>query len=277
MVPVVSTTPLAVAAGLPPGRGRYAAVWASYMWLFKAAWEIPYDHPDKLRKRLRVRYPIRFDSAIGGGVPPTVRLQRALREPSRVNLLDKVLTGAYYGLFLAPHVVLAWLLLRHEEHFARAAGRLAAGYHLTTVVYWLVPTAPPWWASEREGEMQGAVTHVTQRVGAAVRAKLGWREADQGDSVEEEYPPAGNPWGSMPSDHFLAAALTARSMAAASPVAAAVAWPLVGLAGVTLVYLGEHYVIDLIAGIALAEAVWRAEPAVAPLVRVSVAAALRGL
>jgi hypothetical protein len=34
----------------------------------------------------------------------------------------------------------------------------------------------------------------------------------------------------------------------------------------TVVYLGEHYVVDVIAGLALAEAVWPAEPAMLPLV-----------
>lgn len=276
MVPVVSTAPLAVGAALPRGKGQYAAIWATYMWLFKVAWEIPYDRPEKLRPRLRVRWPIRVDSAIGGGMPPTVRLQRALRDPSRLNLLDNALTGVFYGLFLAPHLALLWLLLRHEEHFPRAAGRLSAVYHLTTVGYWFFPEAPPWWASEEEGEMHGEVTHVTREVGSALRAKVGWREGSQGGSVEEEYPPGGNPWGSMPSDHFAAVAITARSMAAFGPAAGALAWATAGLAGFSLVYLGEHYVVDLIAGLALAEGVWRAEPALRPLVR-GVTAALRGL
>jgi hypothetical protein len=35
---------------------------------------------------------------------------------------------------------------------------------------------------------------------------------------------------------------------------------------VALVYLGEHYVVDLAAGLALAEGIRRAAPAVAPLV-----------
>jgi len=35
---------------------------------------------------------------------------------------------------------------------------------------------------------------------------------------------------------------------------------------VALVYLGEHYVVDLAAGLALTEAIRRAAPAVGPLV-----------
>jgi membrane-associated phospholipid phosphatase len=33
------------------------------------------------------------------------------------------------------------------------------------------------------------------------------------------------------------------------------------------VYLGEHYVVDLVAGFALAEAIWRAAPRVEPVIR----------
>jgi membrane-associated phospholipid phosphatase len=47
-----------------------------------------------------------------------------------------------------------------------------------------------------------------------------------------------------------------------------VAWGCTGLLAFTVVYLGEHYVIDVIAGLALAEAVWHAEPAMLPLVHV---------
>jgi hypothetical protein len=70
MVPLVSTVPLAVAAALPRGRYQYAATWGAYVWLFKVAWEIPYDKPEKLAPRLRIDYPIRLDSRLGAGVPP---------------------------------------------------------------------------------------------------------------------------------------------------------------------------------------------------------------
>jgi membrane-associated phospholipid phosphatase len=45
-----------------------------------------------------------------------------------------------------------------------------------------------------------------------------------------------------------------------------VAWGCTGLLAFTVVYLGEHYVTDVIAGLALGEAVWHAEPAILPLV-----------
>lgn len=276
MVPVVSTVPLAVAAALPRGRQQYAATWAAYVWLFKAAWEIPYDKPEKLAPRLRIDYPVRFDSFLGAGAPPGVRLQQALREPPRVSALDVAMTGLHYVLWAAPHAALGWILLCDEERFPRAAGRLAAVYHLTTLGYWYLPTAPPWWASEQEGRMGGALQHVTRDVGLAIKARLGgdappsWSERRMADREE------GNPWGSMPSDALPAAAIMARSLGETNAAAGALAWALTAIDGFVLVYLGEHYVTDLIAGLVLVELIWRGEPLMLPAVRLGTAA-LRGL
>ncbi len=264
MVPLATTVPMAIGGALPRGRLQYAATWVAYVWLFKVAWEIPYDKPDKLRRHLHLHYPIRVDAAIGGGVPPGLRLQRALRDPSRLTALDYAMTGVYHGLWLAPHLVLGWLLLRDPERVPRMAGRLAGTYHLTTLGYWYVPTAPPWWASEREGLMNGEIQHVGREVRHAITSRLGFSQRDAADDFME----LGNPWGSMPSDVIPAAAVTARSLAQIDAAAGAVAWGCTGLLAFTVVYLGEHYVIDVVAGLALAEAVRRAEPAMLPLVRI---------
>jgi len=210
------------------------------MWTFTVTWTLPYDEPEKLRKRLRIQYPITIDSVIGLGVPPTLRLQRALRDPSRVTLLDRAVTLAY-GSWFVPHVLLAWLMLRHEQYVPRAAGRLAAAYHLTTPFYYLVPTAPPWWASEQAGLMGGEVQRVRRHVL--------------------------NPWASMPSDHVASAAITAMGLAELGPIYGAIGWTYVALASFAVVYLGEHYVIDALVGLAIAEAVHRGEATMAPVVR----------
>jgi membrane-associated phospholipid phosphatase len=256
-LPVASAAPLAVAAAMPRGRWRYVAVGATYMWVFKVSWELPYDRPEKLRKRLQVDYPVRLDSLLGGGAPPTLRLQRALRDPPRVTALDRAVT-LIYGSWFVPHLVLGWVLLRHEQFIPRAGGRLAAAYHLTTPFYWLVPTAPPWWASENEGRMEGEVERVRRHV---IRSLIGKPRK------EGEDPKGGNPWGSMPSDHIASAAITAMGLAEVGPVYGALGWSYVALASFAVVYLGEHYLVDVIAGLAVAEAVRLGEPIVNPLAR----------
>jgi membrane-associated phospholipid phosphatase len=276
MVPVVSTVPLAVAAALPRGRPQYAATWAAYVWLFKVAWEIPYDKPEKLEPRLCIDYPIRLDSLLGAGTPPGQRLQSALRKPPCVSALDIAITALHYVLWAAPHAVLAWFLVNDEQRFPRAAGRLAAGYHVSTLGYWCLPTAPPWWASEQEGRMEGQLQHITRDVTIAIKQRLFGARAPTEVERRASDRSEGNPWGSMPSDALPAAAITARTLGEISKTAGALGWALTAVDGFVLVYLGEHYVTDLIAGLVLVELIWRGEPFAAPLVR-TVTAGLRTL
>lgn len=252
---LASAAPLAVAAATPRRAWRYVAVGAVYMWAFTVTWSLPYEDPEKLRRRLRIEYPIRIDSVLGLGAPPTLRLQRALRDPSRVTALDRAVTLAYGSWFL-PHLVLAWLLFHDEQYVPRAAGRLAAAYHLTTPFYYLIPTAPPWWASEEAGMMGGEV----QRVRRHVLHELIGKPRDAEDKIE------GNPWASMPSDHVASAAITAMGLAEIGPIYGALGWSYVALAGFSVVYLGEHYLIDALVGLAIAEAIRRGEARVTPLV-----------
>jgi hypothetical protein len=119
------------------------------------AHEIPYDEPARLRARLRSRYPIMSDRLLGRGRLPTVRLQRAVRRTHRVSVLDHVLAWVHWLWFLEPYAALLYILLRHPAHFPRAARQLAAVFDLGCLIYFLVPTSPPWWSSEHgltEGE-----------------------------------------------------------------------------------------------------------------------------
>jgi membrane-associated phospholipid phosphatase len=77
----------------------------------------------------------------------------------------------------------------------------------------------------------------------------------------------GNPWGSMPSDHISSAAITAMGLSEVAPVYGAIGWTYVAAAAFAVVYLGEHYVADVIVGLLVADAVRRAEPLAAPVVR----------
>lgn len=266
-VVVATSLPFVVGAVLPRGRVQYTGVWVTYMWLFKVAWEAPYDRPEKLRRRLHVDYAPRIDRAIGGGAVPSARLQHALRDPPRLTAVDYVMTFAYHGLWLAPHAVLGWLMLTDERRAPALAGCLAGVYQLTTVGYWLLPTAPPWWAAERGGRMDGDVQRVAREVRHTVARRLRLPQLAGRTKSGEGWMEAANPWGSMPSDAVPAAAITARWLTTINPAAGAVAWTATGLLAFALVYLGEHYVLDVIVGLAVAETGWRAKPALLPLAR----------
>src|SRR5262245_30318000 len=141
--------PLAVAVLHPRSRKRDVALFAMQMWAFTMVHELPYDDPERLRSRLRARYPIVIDRAIGFGRLPNVRLQKALVRFPGVGRLDCVLTWVHWLWFLEPYIALTWILLRHPERFPRAARQLAAVFDIGCIGYFAAPTAPPWWASEQ--------------------------------------------------------------------------------------------------------------------------------
>jgi membrane-associated phospholipid phosphatase len=248
--------PLALAVLYPRSRKRDVALFAMQMWAFTMVHELPYDDPERLRGRLRARYPIAIDRMIGLGQLPNVRLQRALARLRRVATLDRFLTWVHWLWFFEPYLALTWILLRHPERFPRAARRLAAVFDLGCIAYFVVPTAPPWWASE-----QGLTDEPVRRIMIGVGEET-WRSA---------WPAmysalGGNPWAAMPSLHFATSATAAISLSEASKVEGAVGWSYALTLGFALVYLGEHYVTDLLAGAGLVAAVRRSEPLAEPAV-----------
>ncbi len=246
--------PFGLAVLRPRTKTRDAMLFGLQMWAFAVAHELPYDNPERLRRRLRIRYPIAADRVIGAGRLPNVRLQRALSRPGRATALDRLLSFAHWAWFFEPHLCLVWILARRQPQFARAARQLAAVYDLGCLVYYLVPTAPPWWASE-EGYTPEEVHRVMIEVGEEV-----W-----GDVWPTLYGTlGGNPWAAMPSLHFSSSLMAAILLAETDPVAGAVGWGYALTLGFALVYLGEHYAIDLIAGAALVALVRRGEPYLEP-------------
>src|SRR5919198_2474524 len=254
VLPLVAATPLATATALPRGRLRAAATWATQMWAYKVAFEVPFDDPERLRERLHIDYPIRADSVIGAGEPPTVRLQRRLRRPPRLSWLDRVAAVVYFTWEAEPHAALLWILCRAPERFPAAAARLGAAFYHTLGGYFVVPTVPPWWGAEYEGRMDRVVRRVVAEVGKELRGH---------PRPGVDHAVGANPWASMPSDHFGSAAMTAMLLSELSPVAGALGWGYALTLGAVLVYTGEHYVTDLAAGLLLVLGVRACSPLLA--------------
>jgi membrane-associated phospholipid phosphatase len=255
-IATVAAGPLALAVLQPRSKRRDVALYALQMWAFTVAHELPYDDPDRLRARLHTRYPIRTDRVIGGGRLPNARLQQAFERLPRVSAVNKALTWTHWLWFIEPYLALALILVRHNERFPRAARQMAAVFDLGCVIYFAAPTAPPWWASEQKltGE---EVRRIMVEVG----------EPTWGRAWERMYDAlGGNPWAAMPSLHFATSLAAALSLSEAGKVEGALGWGYAGTLGFGLVYLGEHYVTDLIAGAALVAAVRKGEPLAEPLV-----------
>jgi membrane-associated phospholipid phosphatase len=248
--------PLALAVLYPRSKKRDVALFALQMWAFTMAHEIPYDDPEGLRARLRARYPIVVDRALGGGRLPNTRLQRALSRLPRVGLIDRFLTWTHWLWFFEPHLALALILVRRNERFPTAARQMAAVFDIGCAVYFALPTAPPWWSSE-EGLTGEEVRRIMVEVG----------EETWGSAWPTMYGTlGGNPWAAMPSLHFATSLLAALSLAEAGKLEGAIGWGYAGTLGFALVYLGEHYVTDLLAGALLVTVVRRGEPLAEPLV-----------
>ena len=248
--------PLAVAVLYPRSRKRDVALFAMQMWAFTMVHELPYDDPERLRARLRSRYPIVSDRMIGFGRLPNARLQRALSRLPRVGTVNRVLTWTHWLWFLEPYLVLTWILLRHPERFPSSARQMAAVFDVGCVGYFAVPTSPPWWASE-----QGLTSEKVERI------MVGVGEETWGSAWPKMYAAlGGNPWAAMPSLHFATSTMAAISLSEAGRVEGAVGWAYALTLGFALVYLGEHYVTDLIAGAGLVAAVRRGEPLAEPAV-----------
>jgi membrane-associated phospholipid phosphatase len=248
--------PLAIAVRWPRSHRRDVAIFAAQMWAFTMIHELPYDDSERLRRRLRVRYPIAIDRVLGFGRLPNARLQRAFAGRRGVGILDRFLTWVHWLWFLEPYLALIWILLRHPARFPRAARQLAGVFDLGCVGYFAVPTAPPWWASE-----QGHTGEEVRRIMIGVGEET-WRGA---------WPAmygalGGNPWAAMPSLHFATSTMAAISLAEAGRVEGVVGWSYALTLGFALVYLGEHYVTDLLAGAGLVAAVRRGEPLAEPAV-----------
>jgi membrane-associated phospholipid phosphatase len=200
---------------------------------------------------VHVTEPIRVDRWLGGGELPTQRLQEALcGTPCRYSLdprwYDGLLTSVYYTHFIAAPITALVLWLRDRAGWLAFMRRYVSLYIAGLFFYITYPMAPPWMASE-DGYVPGqTVSRITSR---------GW-EVIGLEHFQQWLSRLGNQVAAMPSLHAATAALIAlygigrlrspmRFLLLLYPAAMSF----------MLVYYGEHYVVDILAGFALAAAI----------------------
>ena len=257
-----AAAPVALSVAVPRSRTRDVGVCVLQMWAYIATYQMPHDDPEALEARVRIDYPVRIDRAIGLGRLPTLRLQRALAKDGELRRVDQALVWVHWVWFMVPHGTVAYMLVRHRDRFPSAAARIYAVFDVGVIVYWILPTAPPWYAA-KHGRIRGEEGEAAMRRIMVEHGEAFWKERWQ---------PlysflGGNPLAAMPSLHFATSLMAARVLAEAGPLEGAVGWTYALTLGFALVYLGEHYVVDLLAGATLAEGVRRAAPAFAPPAR----------
>jgi membrane-associated phospholipid phosphatase len=254
--------PLGLSVAMRRSPRRDAAVCALQMWAYVAAYKTPHDDAEGQAQRVLISYPIVADRMLGLGQLPSVRLQRAMTrfgpDGPRWTALDRVLVWTHWSWFAFPHGTVAYLLVRHPERFPRGAVLMYSVFNIGASFYWVLPTAPPWYAAgaaERTGEGAREVRRMMVEYGEDF-----WRH--RWGSLYSVF--GGNPLAAMPSLHFATSVMAALLLAEVGPLPGAFGWAYTATLGVALVYLGEHYAVDLLAGAALTAAVRRAAPRFAP-------------
>ena len=175
------------------------------------------------------------ERALFGGYEPTLVLQTTIAKLGDADLIDDAGSLVYSAHFLLPVIVGAWLWSRNRAEFHRFGLSLVVLCALAFVTYVVVPTAPPWLAQPQSVQhlMQDAVLR------SGLPPALTWLYANHDYNLYAAFPSlhAGFP--------VLAAAAAWRRNKAVGvllSIWAIVVW-------VTVVYLGEHYVAEVVGGI----------------------------
>lgn len=191
---------------------------------------------------IRTSYVIDVDVWIFRGTDPNAWLQKELFRPDSVTLLDFAAVMMHWSFFIAPHAAAVFIFLRARRLFPKYVLMTLGTLYVALIIFFAVPTTPPWLAAY-DGTLPG-VFRVMDFVGGRV----------DGETYQRFYQSLGEPnsVAAMPSLHmgvtfamFLWFWEHYRKTAPAFLVYS-------GAMGLALVYLGEHYVFDLVVGIVCA-------------------------
>jgi membrane-associated phospholipid phosphatase len=183
---------------------------------------------------------VSIEKAISFGHIPTVVLQDWVGTSAHM-VVGYIATVVYFCHFIFPLAMGMVMWLRDRVQFLRYTGALLGMALVAFVIYLLVPTAPPWYAQD-----QGVICcfdHIlTHSLPSAV------------SPYYEGLNP--NHFAALPSLHAAFPFLTFLALRRLYPRASWIALAWCFLVWFSVVYLGEHYVIDVIGGILFAWAAW---------------------
>lgn len=201
---------------------------------------------DKTFIPIRTEYVIDIDRALFFGRNPTSWLQARLFDPFNLRPLDWLTVQVHWSYFAVPHVAALVVYLWRRDLFPRFVALVLGTFYAGLALYFLLPTVPPWLAADR-GVLPG-VSRVMDFVGGQIDT----------ESYSRLYDAIGvpNPVAAMPSLHmgvtfaiFLFARGCNRWLGRALLVYAVAM-------GFSLVYMGEHYLADVLVGILMATCVY---------------------
>jgi len=185
--------------------------------------------------------PILFEKTMLGGVVATTWLQDRIGTGVLAHWFWIVLSSEYLFHFAAPLVAGLWLWLRHRDRFGSFVGAYMLVMTTGFIVYLLYPEMPPWLAAQR-----GHLPPVHRYVVETLQSLGGFGNFYAGADPE--------PNAAMPSLHVSVPLIIACAVVATKGWRLRRNW-LWMLYPATLsfgvVYLGEHYVVDVVVGIVL--------------------------
>jgi membrane-associated phospholipid phosphatase len=190
----------------------------------------------------RTMYAIDADKLIFLGTEPVVWLQEHLFSPDRLSPLDFFTVQVHWSFFIAPHLAAVLVFVWRRELFPRYTVLVVGTMYIGLLLFFVLPTAPPWVAA-RAGALPEAF-RVMDFVGGRVDATT-YRTFYQ--SLGEP-----NSVAAMPSIHM--AVTFAMYLWTRDHHPRWAPWLLVYalVMGFSLIYMAEHYAIDLLAGIGVA-------------------------
>jgi PAP2 superfamily len=228
------------------GRPLREHVRAVLDWLPLLAALILYDHTrgiaDSLGMTVRVTELADVERSMFAGILPSAWLQEQYSNPAEPHWWDAVASLIYTSHFVLPWALAAVLYVRSRPAWLRYVRWVVLLSYAGLATYILVPAAPPWYASRYDfvpEQIDRVITNGWAVLG--LRSAGAWLDQAQAGS---------NLVAALPSLHAAFALLVSialwlhvrnpalRVLIAVYPVAM----------GLTLVYGGEHYVIDVLLG-----------------------------
>lgn len=237
---------------VPIGRARsfllsfapYAAVWFIFTALRSIADETVIAQTYNLKVAQLERW-------IFNGQYPTVMWQDRFFDRDHMHWYDYFLTGIHWSYFIIPHAVAIRVWYKNSSLFRHYLSAMTLLLSVGLCIYFLLPSNPPWMAPEPNNS---AADPVIVRVMASIGEELG------GGLYNASYRVIGesNAIAAMPSIHMAITFLIVFPAFYAGKRWGIAALVYSALMGIALVYLGEHYVVDVLIGCVVTSYAWLA-------------------
>lgn len=215
----------------------YAGMWFLY--------EMTRGGADKLGFPYQVEAVRNIDRVLFLGTDPNVWMQRRFYDPNTIHWYDHVASSIYYTHFIFPVIALAVLWATSRVQWVRFMKRFATVLAISCAMFVLMPTVPPWMASSRKYPYR-LFDPLARHTGRGFH-DLGFNGFVKGWQKALDW---GNAVAAMPSLHTaFALFVPAFFLPMIKPIwlkAIVLLFPVAMIS--SLVYFGEHWVIDGIVG-----------------------------